>query len=134
VAVFLTWDAGLRRRIFAGADIFLMPSRHEPCGLDQMLAMHYGALPVVHATGGLADTVIDHRPPVIGTGFTFDSYDGMALFGTVVRAVEVYGYPELWAAIQRHAMQQDFSWTQPAHAYHDLYRRARSLKLTGRPA
>ncbi len=134
MAVFLTWDAGLRRRLFAGSDIFLMPSRHEPCGLDQMLAMHYGALPVVHATGGLADTVIDHRPPVVGTGFTFDSYDGMALFGTVVRAVEVYGYPELWAAIQRHAMQQDFSWTQPAHAYHDLYRRARSLKLTGMPA
>jgi len=91
-------------------------------------------LRMVARVGGLADTVIDHRPPVVGTGFTFDSYDGMALFGTVVRAVEVYGYPELWAAIQRHAMQQDFSWTQPAHAYHDLYRRARSLKLTGMPA
>ncbi len=133
VRVFLTWDAALRRRIFAGSDIFLMPSRHEPCGLDQMIAMHYGALPVVHAVGGLADTVVDHRPPVLGTGFTFKDYDGMALFGAVVRAVEVYGYPDLWRAIQSHAMQQDFSWTQPSHAYFDLYRRARSLKLTGLP-
>lgn len=133
VHAFLTWDAALRRRICAGSDIFLMPSRHEPCGLDQMIAMHYGALPVVHEVGGLADTVIDHRPPVVGSGFTFKEYDGMALFGAVVRAVEVYGYPELWTSIQRHAMQQDFSWTQPAQAYYDLYRRARSLKLTGLP-
>lgn len=133
LAVFLTWDAGLRRRIFSGADIFLMPSRHEPCGLDQMLAMHYGALPVVHATGGLADTVIDHRPPLIGTGFTFDSYDGMALFAAIEQAIEAYGKPELWASIQQQAMQQDFSWDHSARAYQQLYRRARSLKLTGLP-
>jgi starch synthase len=133
VRVFLTWDEGLRRRLFAGADILVMPSRHEPCGLDQMIAMHYGCLPVVHATGGLADTVVDHHPPVLGTGFTFKSYDGMALYAAVVRAVEVYRHPEVWAAMQRHTMEQDFSWTQPAHAYRDLYRRARALKLTGMP-
>ncbi|NOX63381.1 MAG: glycogen synthase [Chloroflexi bacterium] len=129
-----TFDETLARRIFAGTDIFLMPSRHEPCGLDQMIAMHYGAVPVVHATGGLADTVTDHRPPTVGTGFTFDKYDGMALFAAIVRAIEVYRHPDIWKAIQRNALAQDVSWTQPAHAYHDLYRRARSLKLTGRPA
>ena len=131
---FLTWDDALRRRVFAGGDIFVMPSRHEPCGTDQMIAMRYGSLPVVHATGGLADTVIDHRPPITGTGFTFTDYDGMALFAAVVRAVELYRHPDIWTEIQRNAMRQDFSWTQPAHAYHDVYRRARSLKLTGRPA
>ena len=134
LAVFLTWDERLSRRIFAGADLFLMPSRHEPCGLDQMIAMHYGAVPVVHATGGLADTVIDHRPPRVGTGFTFKAYDGMALYAAVVRAVEAFHHPDIWTAIQRQGMSQDFSWTQPAHAYQDMYRRARSLKLTGAPA
>ena len=134
LAVFLTWDERLSRRIFAGADLFLMPSRHEPCGLDQMIAMHYGAVPVVHATGGLADTVIDHRPPRVGTGFTFKAYDGMALYAAIVRAVEAYHHPDIWTAIQREGMSQDFSWTQPAHAYQDMYRRARSLKLTGAPA
>jgi len=134
LAVFLTWDERLSRRIFAGADLFLMPSRHEPCGLDQMIAMHYGAVPVVHATGGLADTVIDHRPPRVGTGFTFKAYDGMALYAAVVRGVEAFHHPDIWTAIQRQGMSQDFSWTQPAHAYQDMYRRARSLKLTGAPA
>ncbi len=134
LAIFLTWDERLSRRIFAGADLFLMPSRHEPCGLDQMIAMHYGAVPVVHATGGLADTVRDHRPPLVGTGFTFKAYDGMALYAAVVRAVEAFHHPDIWTAIQRQGMSQDFSWTQPAHAYQDMYRRARSLKLTGAPA
>ncbi len=130
---FLTFDEKLARRLFASSDIFLMPSRHEPCGLDQMIAMHYGAVPVVRATGGLSDTVTDHRPTNIGTGFTFDAYDGMALFAAVVRAVEVYRHPEIWAQIQQAAMAKDVSWQRPSHAYHDLYRRARSLKLTGRP-
>ncbi len=133
LALFLTWEERLARRIFAGADVFLMPSRHEPCGLDQMVAMHYGAVPVVRATGGLADTVIDHHPPVVGTGFTFRNYDGMALYAAIVRALEVYRHPSVWSAIQRQGMGRDFSWTQPSYAYQDLYRRARSLKLTGAP-
>ncbi|HEY54438.1 MAG TPA: glycogen synthase [Caldilineae bacterium] len=131
--VHLTFDEHLARCLFAGSDIFLMPSHHEPCGLDQMIAMHYGAVPVVRATGGLADTVTDHRPPITGTGFTFDAYDGMALFAAVVRAVEAYRHPEIWAAIQQNAMTKDVSWRRPALAYHDLHRRAQSLKLTGRP-
>lgn len=129
----LTYDEALMRRLFAGSDILLMPSRHEPCGLDQMIAMRYGAIPVVHATGGLADTVSDHHPPALGTGFRFDPYDGMALFAAVVRAVEIYRHSDLWAQMQQAGMRRDFSWAQPARAYHAIYRQARSLKLTGRP-
>ncbi len=131
--VFLTYSESLSRRIFAGSDIFLMPSRHEPCGLDQMVAMRYGALPVVHATGGLTDTVKNHHPPTTGTGFVFDHYDGMALFAAIVRAVEIYDHHELWSGIRRQAMSQDLSWERPAHAYRDLYRRAWALKFTGLP-
>jgi starch synthase len=130
----LTYDESLRRRIFAGSDIFLMPSRHEPCGLDQLIAMRYGAVPLVHATGGLADTVRNHHLPTVGTGITFGAYDSMALFAAIVRGVELYNHPAIWTTIQHNAMRQDVSWTQPAHAYHDLYRRARSFKLTGAPA
>lgn len=133
LGVKLTYEESLRRRIFAGSDIFLMPSRHEPCGLDQLIAVRYGAVPLVHAVGGLADTVVNHRPPTIGTGITFTEYDSMALFAAIARAVELYNHPDIWASIQRNAMRQDVSWNQPAHAYHDLYRRARSLKLTGSP-
>lgn len=130
----LTYDETLSRRLFAGSDIFLMPSRHEPCGLDQMIAMRYGAIPVVHATGGLADTVSDHRPPQVGAGFRFEQYDGMALFAAVVRALEVYRHPHIWAQMQQEGMRRDFSWAQPARDYHAIYRHARSFKLTGRPA
>ncbi len=129
----LTYDESIAHCLFGGSDIFLMPSRHEPCGLDQMIAMRYGAIPVVHATGGLADTVTDHRPPNTGVGFTFTTYDSMALFAAIGRAVEIYHHPDVWAQIQQKAMRSDVSWTQPSHAYYDLYRRARSLKLTGRP-
>jgi starch synthase len=128
-----TYDENLARRIYAGSDIFLMPSRHEPGGLDQLKAMRYGAIPVVHATGGLKDTVIDHHPPEIGTGFSFGPYDCMALYTGVVRALEIYCHPDIWQAIQHHAMTRDYSVDAAARAYADLYRRARSLKLTGRP-
>ena len=128
-----TYDESLARRIYAGSDLFLMPSRHEPGGLDQLKAMRYGAIPVVHATGGLRDTVIDHHPPETGTGFRFEPYDCMALFAAVVRAVEVYRHPDLWRSVQRHAMTRDYSVDAAAQSYRQLYRRARSLKLTGRP-
>ncbi len=134
LALRLTYADDLRRRIISGSDIFLMPSRHEPCGLDQLIAMRYGAVPVVHATGGLADTVLDHNPPATGSGFSFRPYDSMALFAAVVRAVTLYRQPAIWHQIQQSAMRQDVSWTQPAQQYHQLYRRAYSLKNTGRPA
>ena len=110
-----------------------MPSRHEPGGLDQLKAMRYGAIPVVHDVGGLKDTVINHHPPETGTGFAFEPYDGMALFAAVARAVEDFQHPAIWREIQRNAMKQSFSVEKAAHIYQKLYRQARSLKLTGRP-
>jgi starch synthase len=128
-----TYDENLARRIYAASDIFLMPSRHEPGGLDQLKAMRYGAIPVVHATGGLKDTFIDHSPPEIGTGFRFEPYDCMALFAGVVRALEIHQHPDIWQAMQRNAMTRDYSVDAAARTYRQLYRQARSLKLTGRP-
>ncbi len=128
-----TYNETLARRIYAGSDIFLMPSRREPGGLDQLKAMRYGAVPVVHATGGLKDTVIDHHPPETGSGFRFEPYDCMALYAAVARAVEVFHHPDIWRGIQQNAMRHEFTIDKTARAYRDLYRHARSLKLTGQP-
>ena len=125
---FLTFNAALAHQIYAGADIFLMPSRFEPCGLGQMIAMHYGSVPVVRAVGGLADTVRDHDPSSgQGTGFVFEPYEAMALYTALVRAVETYRYPSVWRQLQIRCMEQDFSWAASARKYVTLYHRAREL-------
>ncbi len=133
LAFFPTYDENLARRIYGGSDIFLMPSRREPGGLDQLKAMRYGAVPIVHATGGLKDTVIHHHPPETGSGFRFEPYDGMALYAAVARAVELFLHPPIWRAIQQNAMRHDFTIEKTAQAYHNLYRHALSLKRTGQP-
>ncbi len=125
VAVFLTFNRLLEKRIYAGSDIFMMPSRFEPCGLNQMMAMRYGAVPVVHAVGGLADSVRDFSPETgEGDGFSFKDYDAMALFAAVVRATETYRHREVWRQLIRRCMANDFSWARSARAYIDLYHRA----------
>ncbi len=125
VAVFLTHDPALARRIYAGADILLMPSRSEPSGTNQMIAMRYGCIPIVRATGGLADTVEDFDGrQARGTGFIFQAYDRWAMFAAVVRAAEVYQSSETWRALQARAMSADFSWDAAAHKYDLLYRDA----------
>ena len=125
VAVFLTFSPPLAQRLYAGADMFLMPSRFEPCGLGQMIAMRYGCVPVVRATGGLADTVKDYNPRSDeGNGFAFEPYDAMALYTTLVRAVETYKYPEVWRRLMLRGMAADFSWETSARKYIDLYYRA----------
>ncbi len=132
---FLTFNASLARRIYAGADVFLMPSRFEPCGLGQMIAMRYGSVPVVRAVGGLADTVRDYDPATgEGTGFVFKPYDAMALYTTLVRAVETYRYPDIWRKLQTRCMQQDFSWQASARKYVELYARAREFHARDRAA
>ncbi|PWH19810.1 MAG: glycogen synthase GlgA [Ardenticatenia bacterium] len=129
VAVFLTFNTPLARRIYAGTDIFLMPSRFEPCGLGQMIAMRYGSVPLVRAVGGLVDTVQDYDPATqTGTGFLFRAYDAWAFYAAVVRAVETYRYADVWRRLQQRGMQQDFSWQASARAYVDLYRLARALR------
>ncbi|HIQ05500.1 MAG TPA: glycogen synthase [Anaerolineae bacterium] len=124
-AVFLTFNAPLAQRIYAGSDMFLMPSRFEPCGLGQMIAMRYGSVPVVRATGGLADTVQDYNPITgEGNGFSFEPYDAMALYTALVRAAETYKYRDVWRKLQMRGMMSDFSWAASARRYVDLYRRA----------
>jgi starch synthase len=117
VAVQVGFDNGLAHRIEAGADMFLMPSRYEPCGLNQMYSLRYGTVPIVRATGGLNDTIEE------GTGFKFAEYTGQALLGAVRDALTAFSDPELWGAIVRRGMRQDFSWKTSAGAYSGLYRR-----------
>ncbi len=125
VAAKITFNLGLAARIYAGGDIYLMPSKSEPCGLSQMNAMRYGTVPVVHATGGLKDTV----PPADengegGLGFTFQSYNGDDFLAAVKRALNLYNNNrEGFQALQHHEMCQDFSWNVPAGRYMDLFHR-----------
>jgi starch synthase len=133
VGLQLTFNDALERQICAGSDMFLMPSQVEPCGLGQMIAMRYGCVPVVRATGGLVDTVQDYDPRTgRGNGFAFQAYDALALYTTVVRAIEVYKHHDLWQALQKRCMAGDFSWTGSAQCYVDIYRRALDLR-TERP-
>ncbi len=123
VAAKITFDLGLAARIYAGGDIYLMPSKSEPCGLSQMNAMRYGTVPVVHATGGLRDTV----PPADengagGLGFTFQSYNGDDFLAALKRALHLYKNDRAaFRALQRRDMEQDFSWNKPAKRYMELF-------------
>ncbi len=122
----LRFDPARARQIYAGADLLLIPSRYEPCGLAQMIAQRYGAVPVVRRTGGLADTVIDSARPGRGTGFMFTDYNARALQKAVQRALRLYGRPAAWQAMQRRGMRLalGFDWTNSAKAYVALYRLA----------
>jgi len=117
VAVQVGFDNGLAHRIEAGSDMFLMPSRYEPCGLNQMYSLRYGTVPIVRATGGLNDTI------EVGTGFKFAEYTGQALLGAVRDALAAFSDPELWGQMVRRGMRQDFSWKASAGAYSGLFRR-----------
>jgi starch synthase len=118
VAVAAGFNEELAHLIEAGADLFLMPSRFEPCGLNQMYSQRYGTPPVAHATGGLADTIADGE-----TGFLFDRPERGALIEAVRRALAVRREPRRWRAVQRAGMARDFSWAEPARRYADLYLR-----------
>ncbi len=125
VAVRLGYADDLARRIYAGTDAFLMPSRYEPCGLGQLIALRYGGAPVVRRTGGLADTVTEFDPARrTGTGFIFDPFTADALLATVRRAASTYRQPAVWKALVRNAMAEDFSWDASAREYVTLYRKA----------
>ena len=122
-AVRFGFDEGLAHRIEAGVDLFLMPSRFEPCGLNQMYSLRYGTPPLVRATGGLADTVVDASHGKHGTGFVFYEASLPALHATVRRAIAAWHDRAHFSALQRRAMSADFSWEAPAKAYIELYRR-----------
>jgi starch synthase len=125
VAVRLVFSDALAHRIEAGADIFLMPSRFEPCGLNQLYSLKYGTPPVVRATGGLADTVTDTNEQTLAsgkaTGFTFRAYEGLALAETLKRAIDAWHQPALWSQVVLNGMRQDWSWNRSAQQYLELY-------------
>jgi starch synthase len=125
IGVRVGFDEGLSHLIEAGSDLFLMPSRFEPCGLNQMYSLRYGTLPLVRATGGLDDTVENYDPYTgRGTGFKFWEASGPALMDTLRWALRVYDHPEVWQRLQRAAMAGDFSWARSAAAYVEVYEAA----------
>jgi len=128
LAVNLTFDNRLAHEIEAGCDMFLMPSHYEPCGLNQLYSLKYGAVPVVRAAGGLADTVVDCDPETLSagtaTGFVFERYNPVELLMAIERAVQTYARPGDWEKVVAHGMAQDWSWRRSAAEYVALYEKA----------
>jgi starch synthase len=124
---YVGFEEALAHRVEAGADIFLMPSRFEPCGMNQMYSQRYGTPPVVRATGGLADSVVDCTPENLAagtaSGFAFAPPTGLALLEAVERAVKAYRDPPTWRALQLNGMARDFSWRASAARYAEIYAR-----------
>jgi starch synthase len=124
------FEDSLAHKIYAGADIFLMPSRYEPCGIGQLIAMRYGTIPVARRTGGLADTVLDYLPfEGEGTGFLFSDYTADALQGCLKRALCVYVNKARWKKLIRSAMKMNFSWSDPAKKYIEVYDKVARMKM-----
>ena len=122
VAVRLGFDEPLAHRIEAGADFFLMPSRYEPCGLNQMFSLKYGTIPIVRPVGGLKDTVEDYDAErQTGTGLVIKSHEPEALIEAIDRGLEVYADCRAWTDLRRRGMAMDFSWDRSAKLYSDLY-------------
>ena len=130
VGVKIGFDNVLAHKIEAGSDMFLMPSRYEPCGLNQIYSLRYGTVPIVRATGGLDDTIQNFDPETLqGTGFKFGAYEGGALLACVRTALKTYRDPKAWHAVQANGMAKDFSWTASAAAYVTLYEAARRVRI-----
>jgi starch synthase len=119
ISLSLKFDDTLAHRIYAGADIFLMPSKYEPCGLGQMISLRYGTLPLVFKTGGLADTVNEKN------GFVFDKYSKDELIKTIKKAIKVYKDKIQWNELMLRGMKLNFSWAESAKKYIELYERAK---------
>jgi starch synthase len=133
VGVALAQDEALAHQIEAAADIFLMPSQFEPCGLNQLYSLRYGAVPVVRMTGGLADTVVDSTVQTLAagtaTGFSFIPYTPAAFLTAIQRALELYrGRPERWRSLMQTGMRQDWSWGRSAAEYEQLYIKLKNMR------
>ncbi len=124
VGVYIGYNDEMARRIYAGADMFLMPSRFEPCGLAQLISLKYGTVPIVRKTGGLRDTIeIYNKYTGEGTGFGFENYDAGDMLYAINNALEVYGDQRSWKELVKRGMEQDFSWEESAKKYIALYKK-----------
>jgi len=123
------FDEEFAHLVQAAADIMLVPSRYEPCGLTQLYALRYGTIPVVRATGGLVDTVVDTTPETLrsgtASGFVFEAFDALALEHALVRALDAHANRDLWSGLVRQVMDQDWSWDSSAREYLRLFERTR---------
>jgi len=135
VGVKIAYDDSIAHQIEAGADMFLMPSRYEPCGLNQIYSLKYGTVPIVRATGGLDDTIESFDlESGTGTGFKFEEYSGAALVRCVQRALQLYEDERIWKRIQLNGMAKDFSWKGSAAEYAKVYEAARAVRGSGQTA
>lgn len=127
-----TGNRDIETLIYAGSDIFLLPSHHEPCGINQLIAMRYGCIPVVRRVGGLNDTVTNYNPKTNrGTGFSFSNWSAFSLFASIVRALEDFRHKYAWRNLAVRAMKESNSWELPAKKYIILYKKALRLKKNG---
>lgn len=125
----IAYDNRLAHVIEAGSDIYLMPSKYEPCGLNQIYSLKYGTIPIVRATGGLDDTIVDYDPVTKkGNGFKFKNYDSKEFLNRIKKAIEYYYQPEHWNELIKNAMNSNYSWERSAEAYLELYQRALEKK------
>jgi len=134
VGVYTGYSSELSHLVEAGADMFLMPSRYEPCGLNQIYSLKYGTVPIVRKTGGLADTVHDwdelHSYKLdTGTGFSFNDHTGYALINGVERAINCFSVKNIWEKIQSNGMKKDYSWKRSAEQYIELYKLAKDKRV-----
>jgi starch synthase len=135
VGVHIGFDEAKAHLVEGGADVFLMPSRYEPCGLNQMYSQRYGTVPVVRATGGLVDSVVPWDPLTrTGTGFLFADYTGAAMLAALAQALAVFGRPAEWKRLQQNGMKADFSWDRSARAYLTVYKGVIAARRTSRPS
>jgi starch synthase len=131
LSVTIGFDNPLAHKIYAGSDVFLMPSRYEPCGLGQLIALRYGTIPVGRKTGGLVDTIVGYNPHKgSGTGFLFNGYSSKELLRAFKKAKEFFNDKQHWRRIQRNAMSQNFSWRHSAEEYLSLYKKALKKKTS----
>jgi len=125
LAVHLKFERKKATLVYAASDMFLMPSRFEPCGLGQLISLRYGSIPIVRATGGLVDTVEDFNPRKgKGNGFVFYNYDPKSMLIAITRAIETYKYPKVWEKLVKEGMRTSYSWEIPAKKYIELYKKA----------